>query len=186
MTKQPHAPDAAAPGPAHERLNLEQRRARDAWKVVATLVRDHSSSGPDKRTKADDVALGFARQSRKLPYRVMAAGVGQAIVFVYSKSGVGKHKNQRTDAEKANCLLLRELARWLLGERLGLRPERHESQPESAIIELLTGTIPNVKANSALIRFVTSEMVAYLSWMNRFLAGQGWSVDDMDDGEATS
>ena len=59
------------------RPTLDQQRARHAWEAVLREKRqgDHERQDPKK----------FGGQAKKLPVRIMASGLGQAIVFLKAK-----------------------------------------------------------------------------------------------------
>ena len=67
---------------------LDQRRAADAWKVA-----QRASKLPEGEKKV------FGTQVKKLPTRIMAAGLGQALAFL--------------EAKKYAPLLREALAGWL-------------------------------------------------------------------------
>jgi CRISPR type III-B/RAMP module-associated protein Cmr5 len=78
------------------RTTLEQRRAKDAWDVIAILV---------ERTK-DRHAEDYARQIRKLPARIKTAGLGQALAFLSAKA---EGKGDRAEQKVVN-----DLSIWVL------------------------------------------------------------------------
>src|SRR4051812_28047097 len=74
---------------------LDQRRAKHAWNTVQDVLRKHP--------KQSDAAKKFGGQARKLPTRVIASGLGQALAFL-------RAKNYAPD-------LLAALDHWVLRER---------------------------------------------------------------------
>lgn len=149
------------------RLNLEQRRAADAWRVVEEIGAQHARGNGDA-PGADEFAKNYARQAKKLSARIMASGLAQALSFVLAKS----------KGEDANGRLLRDLSTWLLVTRKRLPEGQRGSHPESAIIEAIVGRVPGVTPDGAFIRFATSEILDYLVWLNRFLEARGWTRDE--------
>ncbi len=60
---------------ANNRPTLDQRRARHAWEAVKRAklrAGPHAKQDPKK----------FGGQAKKLPTRIMAAGLGQALAFL--------------------------------------------------------------------------------------------------------
>lgn len=126
---------------------LDQRRAAHAWDVVQRAKRKqepHRNQEPKK----------FGGQAKKLPMRIMAAGLGQALAFLKAKDYAPG--------------LLAELSAWI-GGRI---PSK---QDESA--ELLERI---VKGDSDFLRRATDEVLAYLTWLNRFAEAEGLT-DEGDD-----
>lgn len=118
---------------------LDQRRANHAWEVV-------------QRAKSKPDAKKFGGQAKKLPTRIMAAGLGQALAFLKAKGYAPE--------------LLAELSKWM-EQRLPLK------QGESK--ELLERI---VKGNSEFLRRATDEVMAYLLWLNRFAEAEGLTEED--------
>jgi|HubBroStandDraft_1064217.scaffolds.fasta_scaffold361139_2 CRISPR-associated protein Cmr5 len=132
---------------AAERQTLDQRRARHAWERV-----EEQDRGEKERAKE------YAREARKLPTRIMASGLGQALVFLHAKA---------KDKKRGLASLLKDLTDWVIGQRLGERAKVKESLLESV-----------VQGDSAFLRRATDETLAYLQWLNRFAEGKG-----LTDGE---
>src|SRR5690554_730442 len=61
--------------PGATRQTLDQRRARHAWNVVQRI----------KENCNDSVQKKFGGNARKLPSRIMASGLGQALAFLHAK-----------------------------------------------------------------------------------------------------
>ena len=122
---------------------LDQRRARHAWEAVA-------------RVKARDAAtLGsnYAREAKRLPVRILTAGLGHALAFLYAKAS--------SQAESANTLLLRDVADWVLDKR-----RRSDSGADRPSADSLIDKI--VKGDGSFLRITTEEVLAYLQWLTRF------------------
>ncbi len=113
---------------------LDQRRASHAWGVVQ---RAKQSQDPKK----------FGGQAKKLPTRIMTAGLGHALAFLKAKGYAPG--------------LLDALTDWM-AERIPLR------QGESA--DLLERII---NGDSDFLRWATDEVLAYLVWLNRFADAEG-------------
>ncbi len=81
--------------PADSEPTLDQRRARHAWDAVAR-VRNNSRQSSGK---------SYAREAKRLPVRVLTAGLGHALAFLNAKAGAGR-------GESANVSLSRDVADW--------------------------------------------------------------------------
>ena len=126
---------------------LDQRRARHAWEAVA-------------RVKAKDAAtLGssYAREAKRLPVRILTAGLGHALAFLYAKAS--------SQAESANTMLLRDVADWVLEKRR--RSDRGADRPSAdALIDKI------VKGDGSFLRTATVEVLAYLQWLTPLRRGR--------------
>lgn len=119
---------------------LDQRRASHAWDAVqrAKQKQDpHRSQDPKK----------FGEQAKKLPTRIMAAGLGQALAFLKAKGYAPG--------------LLEELSTWIEAR---IPPKQDEPR------ELLERI---VKGDSEFLRRATDETLAYVVWLNRFAEAEG-------------
>jgi len=61
---------------------LDQRRARHAWEAVMSFAKPAESG----TRRYGEEAKEYAREAKKLPMRVMAAGLGQALSFLLAKA----------------------------------------------------------------------------------------------------
>lgn len=129
---------------------LDQRRARHAWEAVQVM-------------KADPGAKDFAREAKKLPTRIMAAGLGQALAFLNSKA-----KGQ----EKTSYgRLLSTVADWVLDKRYNPTSSAPSPKPDALIKEI-------IERDSSFLRRSTAETLAYLEWLTRFADAEGLTGDD--------
>lgn len=119
---------------------LDQMRASHAWECIRVVV-SWKDSRDEKEKKA---ARDFAIQLKKLPTRIMAAGLGQALAFLYAKGTTPK--------------LLDTLTEWVR-ERI-----RGEDETKPLLERLIHG-------DSDFQRRATSEVLAYLLWLGRFADG---------------
>lgn len=119
---------------------LDQRRAAHAWDAVqrAKKKRDLHNDQDPKR---------FGGQVKKLPSRIMAAGIGQALAFLKAKGYAPG--------------LLAELDDWI----------RIRIPPAAGAPRDLLGRI--IKGDSEFLRRATDEVLAYLVWLNRFAEAEG-------------
>ncbi len=123
------------PGPT-----LDQRRASHAWDVVQRAQKKeghHEKQDPKK----------FGGQAKKLPTRIMAAGLGQALAFL-------KAKNYAPG-------LLAEMSDWISTR---IPPKRGE--PKDLLERIVRG-------DSDFLRRATDEVLAYLVWLARFAEAEG-------------
>jgi CRISPR-associated protein Cmr5 len=122
------------------RQTLDQRRAAHAWEVVQRAKQKqghHNKQDPKK----------FGGQAKKLPTRIMAAGLGQALAFLKAK-------------DYAPGLLV-ELAEWM-----NQRIPPNQGQPTELLERI-------IKGDSDFLRRATDEVLAYLVWLNRFAEAEG-------------
>ena len=131
---------------------LDQRRAKHAWKAVlsfATFQNDGRQYG--------DSAKEYAREAKKLPIRILNAGLGQGLAFILAKA-----KDRKPNLTR----LHEDLTDWVLRER-PMRATKRNSLLESIL-----------EGDSEFLRRATDEALAYLSWLNRFAAAEGLAEED--------
>lgn len=119
---------------------LDQRRANHAWDVVQRAKQKnghHQNQDPKK----------FGGQAKKLPTRIMAAGLGQALAFLKAKAYAPG--------------LLFELTEWM---KQRIPPKQGEP---ADLLERI------IKGDSDFLRRATDEVLAYLLWLNRFAEAEG-------------
>ena len=125
---------------------IDQRRAEHAWNKIEALGK---GSG----------AKDYAREAKKLPMRIMAAGLGQAMAFILAKAGDKKSLKQ----------LHADISEWALKKR-GL-PGKHQNSILKSVIE----------GDTEFLRRATDEIMAYLQWLNRFAEAKGLTDDGSDE-----
>jgi CRISPR-associated protein Cmr5 len=118
---------------------LDQRRAAHAWRAADRL----RVGSPE----ADD----YAREAKKLPVRIITAGLGQALSFLAAKA---------KDRKKGLADLHADLTEWTK-QRLP-RASGHATLLEAV-----------VQTDSQFLRRATDELLAYLGWLNRFVEAKG-------------
>lgn len=142
--------------------SLDQRRAKHAWDVIVAVKQGSGPSdspakpAPGKARKLDEPAptpagpsekaKRFGSQARKLPTRIIASGLGQALAFLKAK-------------DYAPALLL-ALSRWVLYDRYEKEPPK--GIQDDALLQAI------IHGNSDFLRRATDEVLAYLLWLNRF------------------
>jgi CRISPR-associated protein Cmr5 len=117
------------PAETSKHATLDQKRAKDAWGVVQAVLK------LDEKDRKE-----FGTQAKKLPARIMAAGLGQALAFLEAK---GKTPD-----------LLDALAGWV-----------HQRRPAAGDRRLVVRVI---EGDADFLRFATAECLAYLQWLVRF------------------
>lgn len=122
---------------------LDQRRAEHAWEAI-------------ERIGEGDGAKEYAREAKKMPVRIMASGLGQALSFIMAK---GKKKPTLRQLHD-------DLTKWVIDKR-GIPAKNSQSLLESIF-----------KGDSDFLRRATDEVLTYLQWLNRFAEAKGLSDDD--------
>jgi CRISPR-associated protein Cmr5 len=118
-----------------KRLTQDQKRALHAWHVVDQV-----------KTKEDKVKKEFGTQAKKLPTRILASGLGQALAFLEAKQYAPD--------------LLGALNGWLAKQR----------PPQDGVDRLVVRII---KGDSEFLRYATAECLAYLLWLVRLAEAEG-------------
>ncbi len=145
------AGNAPAAGTAPLMQTLDQQRARHAWQVVETLI---------KNFRGDD-QKDYQREAKKLPVRIMTAGLGQSLAFLAAK------QKKKTSLDQ----LLKGLADWVLVQR------KIGSGTHCSLIE----AIINDAGGADFLRRATDETLEYLRWLNRFLEAKLGDIEANGD-----
>jgi CRISPR-associated protein Cmr5 len=135
---------------------LEQRRAKHAWEAVRSLARP----GQDGTQRYGGLAKDYAREAKKLPMRIMRAGLGQALSVLLAKA---KDKNRSVQR------LHDHLTDWVIKQR-----PIAAARPESLLESIIHG-------DSNFLRRATDEILAYLQWLNRFAEAEGLAEEQIGD-----
>lgn len=122
---------------ARSSQTLEQRRAKHAWEAV-------------QKAKKGSEAKKYAGEAKKLPARIHAAGLGQALAFIEAKSVKQLHN---------------DLTLWVIKER-SIRGKKQASLLENII-----------EGDADFLRRATEESLAWLQWLNRFVEAEGLTED---------
>lgn len=138
---------------------VEQRRAEHAWKVVATFV--EQSNG---KTVIKPGGKQFGTQAKRLPVRILTAGLGQALAFLHAK--------------KTASRLLTALGDWVLDKRADPESRRPEPDETALLRAIIAGDTDRDQRID--LRRATDETLAYLQWLNRFAEAEG--LTDETDG----
>jgi CRISPR-associated protein Cmr5 len=135
---------------------IDQRRAAHAW----SCVRHAKSEFKDK-------AKEYGGQAKKLPVRIMSAGLGQALAFILAKAGDPESKDHKRHLRD----LFNDLTDWVIKKR-PMKDAKHCDHLLKSIVE----------GDSDFLRRATMETLAYLRWLNRFADAEGLN----DEGGATT
>lgn len=118
---------------------FDQRRARNAMEVVDAVMKDLSQEEAKK----------FGGQARKLPMRIIASGLGQALVFLKAKGTTPR--------------LLTALGDWVLTiVKPSEQVRRQLGEPDEALLNAV------ILGSATYLRQATDEALVYLQWLNRF------------------
>lgn len=152
----PHRAPVREPAPARtetpatgRRQTIEQRRAAHAWQTIQEV------------RAVEGAAADFAGHAKKLPMRIRAAGLGQALAFVAAKGKLGTPG----DVKPGPRQLLADLGGWVLDER-GLRGDSKPNDPQALIREIQN-------RDAAFLKRATLEAMGWLAWVNRFAEAEG-------------
>jgi CRISPR-associated protein Cmr5 len=113
---------------------LDQRRARHAWEAVLSA-------------KSGKGFKDFCGQATRLPIRIMASGLGQALAFLKAKDYAPQ--------------LLKEIGDWVLDKRADPTSVKPKPSDDALIRKIIA-------SDSDFLRRATDETLAYLQWLNRF------------------
>ena len=119
---------------------LDQRRAKHAWEAIEAISSDKNA------------AEEYAREAKKLPMRILTAGLGQALSFIDAKA----HKKKKSLGQ-----LHEDLSDWVIRKR---------PLPTASNRDLLRSII---EGDSVFLRRATDETLAYLQWLTRFAEARG-------------
>ncbi len=114
---------------------LEQRRAAHAWKAVQRICSSQHSKD-------------YRREAKRLPLRIVTAGLGHAIAFANAKKG-------------ANAEVAEDVARWVLGRLVNGPGVDNGVHARSLMCRI-------VEKDADWLRRATEEALAYLQWLSRF------------------
>jgi CRISPR-associated protein Cmr5 len=114
---------------------LDQQRATFAWECIADVL----TLPPGERHD-------FGTQVKKLPTRVRAAGLGQALAYLHTRGNAPK--------------LIENLDRWLA------RSVPMFDAEDRLLVRVIQG-------DADFQRRATGEVLAYLVWLVRFADGEG-------------
>lgn len=130
----------------------DQRRAKHAMQAVeAVLAKFPPTVTPTtqgQKSTPHEKAKKFGGQARKLPTRIVASGLGQALAFL-------KAKDYAPD-------LLVALGDWVINKPAdGFNRPGAKPKDDDLLKAVILGT-------SDYLRQTTDEALAYLQWLNRF------------------
>lgn len=136
--------------------SLDQRRAAHAWAALqlfsdANAPKKRDDKGNEKRVP-NDKAKKYGVHVRKLPMRIMASGLGQALAFLLAKDYCPD--------------LLAALGDWVLDKRQNSGSKVPPPEPKKLLHDLIGG-------DSEFAQLATAETLAYLRWLTRFAEAEG-------------
>lgn len=134
-----------------QKKTLEQRHAEHAWNMV------QRAKNKEGYHKSQDLKK-FGTQVKKLPVRIIASGLGQALAFLKAKDYAPG--------------LLCELADWVLNERLNKNPKT--SVDDTTLLQKI------IEGDADFLRWATDEVLAYLQWVIRFADAEGLTDETGD------
>jgi CRISPR-associated protein Cmr5 len=121
----------------------DQQRAKHAMQVVDSVVK---KLPPDKAKK-------FGGQARRMPSRIVASGLGQALVFLKAKAG-------KADGPPPELLVA--IGDWVLNRPAdGFNPARGLPADDALLKAVIDGSADD-------LRRLTDEALVYLQWLTRF------------------
>ena len=129
------------------RQTLDQRRAGHAWAAIKKVLELYPPKIGQQKQVPHEQAKKYGGQAKKLPTRIMAAGLGQALAFLTAKGYAPE--------------LLVALDEWM---KQRIAPKQGE--PTEVLARI-------IKGDSDFLRRATDEVLAYLVWINRFAEAKG-------------
>jgi CRISPR-associated protein Cmr5 len=134
------------------RQTMDQQRAKHAWQIVTNaLVLEEK----DRKN--------FGREAKRLPSRIMGAGLGHAIAFLQQK--------------RTAPLLEEGISSWIaLQNWSGESPD----QPVRSIISMI------MEKDREFSRMATEEAMNLLVWVVRFAGAKGLTDENEADQEQSS
>ena len=120
---------------------LDQQRAARAVQCIDKLMNDCDTADQDN----------YAGEAKRLPVRIMASGLGQAMAFINAKAANrGGLKRLHSD-----------LTAWVIRDQ-AKRIFASESLNEDSLLHSV------IRGDSEFLRWATTETLAFLQWLNRF------------------
>ncbi len=138
---------------SEQKQTLDQKRAAHAWEVATEIAKLSDKDKDEAKEKSD-----FAIQVKKLPTRILTAGLGQALAFLASKK---KEKEFVPRLQNA-------LADWI-----ALRRTCKDGEDKRLFVRV-------IKSDTDFLRYATAECLAYLTWLVRWCDALGLKGDDQE------
>ncbi|HEX4613494.1 MAG TPA: type III-B CRISPR module-associated protein Cmr5 [Urbifossiella sp.] len=132
--------------------SLDQRRAAHAWTALQGFADQHAPKNAKGVRVPTDKGKKYGVHVRKLPMRVMASGLGQALAFLLAKDYCPD--------------LLAALGDWVLDKRSNPVSKAPPPEPKKLLHDLIGG-------DSEFAQLATAETLAYLRWLTRFAEAEG-------------
>jgi CRISPR-associated protein Cmr5 len=136
----------------------EPRRAAHAMKAVGDMLAKFPAAVKGNERVPHEKAKKYGGQAKKMPTRIIASGLGQALAFALAKG-------------ETNELLI-ELGNWVLDV---MKPAadvaKQLGRPEERLLRAA------VLGSADFLRRATDEALAYLQWVNRFCEANGLGTE---------
>lgn len=133
------------------RQTTDQSRSAHAWNEIQHVLQRFDNKDQQKE---------YGREAKKLPTRIIASGLGQALAFLDAKA------KAKGDKPKQHLLRLHTgLASWTNERPISM------SNPESLTESILNG-------DTDFLRRATDEALAYLQWLVRFADAHDLTDDE--------
>ncbi|MBM4001268.1 MAG: type III-B CRISPR module-associated protein Cmr5 [Planctomycetes bacterium] len=131
---------------------VDQRRAAHAWEAIQRVKSDY-----DDRDRKE-----YGGHAKKLPIRIISAGLGQALAFLLAKANSPTSSDHKPHVKQVHD----ELTDWVVKRR-----PMTASDPDSLLQSVING-------DSDFLRQATDEVLAYLQWLNRFAEAEGLTDEE--------
>lgn len=138
-----------------KKQSQEQQCAAHAWSCIESCAR-----------LPEESRLDYTRAAKRLPVRIMASGLGQAVAFLYAKT---KKKDSRESNDGRQKLIM-DLQDWVVAKRLG----RGKAGKDASLVQCIIQNEP------LYMRRAANEALLWLQWLNRFAEGR-FGVTDREE-----
>ena len=147
---------------------MQQQRAAYALNKVKT-----ASTNPTINQKE------YKSYASQLPAMIHTNGLGQAVAFFRSKGAFHKNERDRSNKERAYCLLYMTLSDWLCSNGTTLKPM--PQQPFSRFDDVLDAI---TQSNMRDYRLAQAEAQMLMDWIKKF--AKAYMTDEAStQGEST-
>ncbi|MCL5269533.1 MAG: type III-B CRISPR module-associated protein Cmr5 [bacterium] len=118
--------------------SIELKRAKAAYEAIEAVG----------RLNDQDEINDYVTEAKKMPVRILASGLGQAVAFIEAKSN---------NSKQGLKLLQKQMTDWIAFRF----PLQGETKHHSLIERIINGDV-------YFLRRATDEALAWLQWLNRF------------------
>ncbi|NPV10608.1 MAG: type III-B CRISPR module-associated protein Cmr5 [Ignavibacteria bacterium] len=141
---------------------LEQGRAEFAFKCASEGKQIRSKYQIDNFFYKDDK---YASYVKKIPAMILSNGLGQTLAFIFSKRKKTSENNApgtENNPKNAYDLIYKHLTDYLKSNTVARINMPHD---QNDLLEWV------ISLDSKNYRFITQELIAFLSWVKRFAEG---------------